>query len=70
MDPHVTQNMSTTVCHPVIIIRSSFSPTVTFTLSLHGLKRCYLQESSYKTKFKGGIEFLMPSNSSNCTIGT
>lgn len=32
MEPHPTQNMSTTVCIPVIIIRSSFSPTVTFTL--------------------------------------
>ncbi|MFS7976960.1 hypothetical protein Hanom_Chr10g00898521 [Helianthus anomalus] len=32
MDPHPTQNMSTTVCIPVIIIRSSFSPTVTLTL--------------------------------------
>lgn len=32
IEPHPTQNMSTTVCIPVIIIRSSFSPTVTFTL--------------------------------------
>lgn len=32
IDPQPTQNMSTTVCIPVIIIRSSCSPTLTFTL--------------------------------------
>jgi hypothetical protein len=32
MDPQVTQKMSQTVCRPVVIIRSSFSPTFTFTL--------------------------------------
>lgn len=31
-EPHRTQNVSTTVCTPVIIILSSFSPVVTFTL--------------------------------------
>lgn len=32
IEPQPTQNMSTTVCNPVIIIRSSCSPTVTLTL--------------------------------------
>lgn len=32
IDPHPTQKMSATVCNPVIIILSSLSPEVTFTL--------------------------------------
>lgn len=32
IEPQPTQNISTTVCNPVIIIRSSSSPMVTFTL--------------------------------------
>lgn len=37
-DPHPTQKMSATVCSPVIIILSSLSPTVTFTLPEIGVK--------------------------------
>lgn len=33
IDPHPTQKMSATVCIPVIIFLSSFTPTETFTLS-------------------------------------
>lgn len=45
IDPHPMQNMSLTVCIPVIIIRSSLSPTVTFTLSNIREVQCHLKHS-------------------------
>ena len=43
INPQPTQKMSATVCNPLVIILSSFSPTETFTLSKNKRFQLYPQ---------------------------